>query len=131
MLRTASIALAPFFFAVLASGCGQDAGITVDDILDEPYRYVGQTVTVHGEIAEIHSGQWFTIDGPGLLDDEMLVLARDPAVVTEGEDVAVSGEVVTLVVSEVERELSIDLDPELEVEFSDQPIVIADVITAS
>lgn len=115
--------------AAVGLGCGggsERVGITVQDILDEPTRYVGRTVTLHGEIAESHGAHWFTIDTPGVVDDEMLIYSPDPQDTAEGREIVVTGEVVTLVVSEVEREWGIDLEPELEVEYSDQPIAIAE-----
>lgn len=132
MLRKASIVPAALLLLAGALACGQaQVGITVDDILDDPAAYVGQVVTVRGEIAESHGAHWFTIDAPGVLDDEMLVFAQAPAEVVEGREVAVTGEVKTLIVSELETEWEVDLDRELEIEFADQPIVIAEAIVSS
>ena len=138
MLRTNRIGrLAPgtalgALLALVALGCGEaQVGVTVQDVLDEPDRYVGKAITVQGEVAETHGPHWFTIDAPGVLDDEMLVFSRDPYEAFEGREVAVSGEVQMLVVSELETEYGVDLDPELEIEFSDRPILIAGAIVGS
>lgn len=118
--------------ALAAFGCGDaQVGVTVQDVLDEPARYAGKAVTVHGEVAETHGPHWFTIDAPGVLDDEMLVFSQDPYEAFEGREVAVSGEVRILVVSELETEYGVDLDPELEIEFSDQPVLVAAAIVGA
>ena len=130
MSRRHCVWLALLAMAGLMGGCGQaEAGITVEDVLEEPTRYVGQVITVEGEVASIHDPHWFTIDAPGALQDEMLVYSPDPYEAVENADVAVTGEVQTLVVSRFERDWDLDLDPELEVEYADQPIVVAEAVT--
>lgn len=110
----------------LGAGCGEpSAGITVDDVVDDPDRYVGLTVSVHGEVESLHGGGLFTLEGTDALDEHLLVHTPDEAAVVEGASVRVTGTVRRLVVTDVERELDIDLDTDLEIEFENEPVLLA------
>ena len=53
---------------------GPNLGVTVDDVVDDPEQYEGQTVTVSGEIDEAYGGTAFTIGG-GAFGEDLLVIA--------------------------------------------------------
>ncbi|MFB3855473.1 MAG: hypothetical protein ACE148_16865 [Vicinamibacterales bacterium] len=53
---------------------GAASSATVNDILDNPERYYGQTVMVSGEVGEVHGNKAFTIEESGMGGDELLVL---------------------------------------------------------
>jgi hypothetical protein len=110
---------------------------TVDAILDEPERFVGQVVTVYGELNREYGLRAFTIeDGDLLFDDALLVVTpvpvralpawRLPAV--DERDVRVTGTVRRLDVPGLERTLGIDLDDELFAGWDGRPVVVATAI---
>lgn len=115
-----------------------DEGVTVDEITDDATPFLGQTVTVTGEVARIGGPRMFTVEDSDLVGDEhLLVLSSRPVpeLLAESKDpladydeVTVTGTVRRLVVTEVERELGFDLDPEYEVEFRDRPVLIATAV---
>ena len=60
---------------------GPEAGITIGDITDNPNAFIGQTVTVSGEVEDIVGPRAFTMGDEGFLfGEELLVVgAQGPA----------------------------------------------------
>jgi hypothetical protein len=122
--------------AALAIGYGCDTSkaddanasgaISVDDITENPDKYIGQTVTIEGEVDEVHGPDAFSLDEEnpvaGGVDNDLLVLGPQAASLEDLDDqwlndkVRVTGTIGKLSVVEVEREVGWDLSPELEVE---------------
>lgn len=106
---------------------------TLDEILDDPEAYLGQTVAVEGRVNVVKGNGTFTIASNTLVDaNEVLVVGAaneqfDQAV-QAGNTLRVTGTVRRLTVAEIERELSLDLDPEVEAEFSNKPVIVATLI---
>ena len=105
--------------------------VALNDLEENPTRYLGQRVSVDGEVEEIYGPRLFTIDEPrwGDLGGEILVLLPTPlaALVKENDRVTVSGMVRPFVRTEIEREWGwLGLDPEVEVEVGAKPILVAE-----
>ena len=117
-------------FTLLAAGCETEAaGLTIGDIHDNPSSFVGQTVTVTGEMEEMEApGGWFTIDGSAAANDEILVYSKD-AVFTEDQEVTVTGKIDSLMITEVEQELGVDFDADFEEDFNGKPYIMAESVT--
>lgn len=109
-------------------------GATVALILENPTQHYGKTVTVSGEVAELHGPRAFTLGGPDWLSGELLVLAAEPlppvrgregnAQLAKGDLVQVTGPVRRVVIADIEREIGFDLDRELEKAFENKPAVV-------
>lgn len=107
----------------------------VEEVEEEPGRFYGRTVTLSGEIENVRSNTAFELEGDDwLFDDELLVLTKSPVRLggddLENMDVIVTGKIVRMVVADVERELGLDLDPQIEMEFEKKPVLIAQSIRA-
>jgi hypothetical protein len=108
----------------------------VDDIEDEPRRFYGRVVTLAGEIESVRSNSVFELEGDDwLFPDELLVVTKSPVRLGANDelddmDVIVTGKIVPMVVAEVERELGWDLEPQIEAEFENKPVLIATSIRA-
>lgn len=111
-------------------------GATVAEIVDNPTIYAGRTVVVSGEVNRILSPRAFTLGGQGWFGgQELLVVTQAPipavvnrpadAALVEDDIVQVTGTVRNFVLAEIERELTIDLDEGLFVEFDNRPALIA------
>lgn len=109
------------------------AAVEPGTIVANPNAYIGQTVTIVGEVEEIFGPRAFTLDEETIAGNtDLLVLApQNPAVNLEAIDnnwlndgVRITGAVRRMVVADVERDLGWDLDNELEVEYRDRPVVI-------
>lgn len=113
-----------------ATASGAQAGtgtvmplLDVEKLNDEPTRYVGQRVSVAGELQEWLDARAFVLESGGIFDDEMTVIVpkdakgMSPRELPEDADIVVTGTVRSTTLVEIERELGWDLDPELEIEF--------------
>ena len=110
------------------------AGITVASILENPADVYGKSVIVSGEVKDLRGPRAFTIGGEDWFSGKLLVLAAEPLPTVKGRDgntqlapgdlVQVSGPVRRLVIADVEKEIGFDLDPALEKEFENKPVVV-------
>lgn len=123
-----------FAAALLAgtAGCADmDRGAaetTVEEVRDEPSAYMGKVITVVGEVEEKYASGAFTIDGKGTWwnDEILVVVPREQTVALDhGTDVRVTGEVMQLMITDIERDYGLDFESELETEYRDKPILMA------
>ncbi len=138
MTTAALLLFLPLLFAACASESpGERAaavgGVTAAQIINNPNLYVGKTVTVSGDVEEIHSPRAFNMDS-GISVGELLVLGREPfpqlpdagnRAYVINDTATVTGTIRLLVTADVERELGWDLTPEIEAEFNARPVLIA------
>ena len=111
------------------------------DVIGNPSQYAGRVVTVTGDVDKVYSARAFTMDGGITPGRDLLVLSRDavPGVLQagrtrallSGDDAIVTGRIINMVISEVEREIGWDLDRELETEFERQPVLIIESVSAT
>lgn len=107
---------------------------TVDEIKDKPLAYVDKTVTVIGEVDRVFADTTFEIEGDGFIwDKEILVLTRSPVrfgpmTVRDDDDVVVKGTIKRMAIADLERELGRDLPAEVEQNYRDQPVLVADSV---
>lgn len=137
----AAVSCAALLFAACArespsERAAEVSGVTAAQVINNPNAYVGKTVTVSGDVEEIHSPRSFNMDS-GTSVGELLVLGREPfpQVPDSGnrgyvinDTATVTGTVRMLVTAEIERELGWDLQPELETEFNAKPVLIAQTV---
>lgn len=114
-----------------------NTGVTIDDIVDNPQDYVGQTVTVSGEIGRVYGPNAFTLGSDAALGEGILVIIPSTANVTglrtdgtlyyEEDVIQVTGTVREQSIAEVEQELGLDFDPQLDVDYEGtQPMIVAE-----
>jgi hypothetical protein len=107
--------------------------VSLDDLEESPKKYLGQRISVDAEVEEVYGPRLFTIDEHnwGDLDGEILVVVPTPlaALVEDDDRVTVTGTMKPFVRTEIEREWGWrGLDPEVEIEVSDKPILVAERI---
>ncbi|HET9236643.1 MAG TPA: hypothetical protein VFO10_05310 [Oligoflexus sp.] len=115
--------------------------IRVEDLKENTAAYLGKTVTVSGEIEEIYGPRAFKLGGKDFFDSEIRVITSQPLKASVQEradqpfrkdDIAlVTGTVRNVVIADVEREFSFDLDPNYEIEFESRPAIIATSVLIS
>ena len=138
-LLVIAVVLMPVLFA---ASCAQSSsekaaqvgGITAQQIIENPAAYVGKTVTVSGDVEEIHSPRSFNMDS-GASIGELLVVGREPfpQVTNGGSDMAfvindvatVTGVVRLYNKAEIDKEVGWDLDPQLAAGFNGKPVLVA------
>jgi hypothetical protein len=109
--------------------------IRVADLVGDPQRYVGQTVTVEADVEEVWTPYAFSLDEDAPLDQDLLVFSPKATHLAAIDDqwidnrARVTGTVRIMSVAELEREIGWDLDPELEAELEDvRPVLIASTV---
>jgi hypothetical protein len=108
----------------------QGMPVRIDQLEDNAQRYLSKTVTVDGEVDDVHGPRVFTIDEPnwGDLEGEILVYVPSnlAALVREDDRVTVTGTVKPFVRADVEREWGwLDMDRDVEVRLSKRPVLVA------
>lgn len=116
--------------APMVKGDFQGMRVKLDDLEDNPQKYMGTTISVDAEIEDVFGPRVFTIDEPnwGDLQGEILVYVPTTlaALVRENDRVTVTGSVKPYVRVEVEREWGwLGLDPQVEIEFAKKPVLVA------
>jgi uncharacterized protein YdeI (BOF family) len=111
-----------------------DNTISFSDIADNPEAYVGQQVTLSGEVSQAIDANTFRMDEDNWLDigDDLLVVLRGeaerPANLQDETNVQVTGEVRTFNQTELEQELGLSFDPALAGDWANQAVIIADQV---
>lgn len=104
---------------------------TVEQIQEDTWRYLGETVTVVGEAGDVHSERAFELEGDDwIFDEEVLVVAKSPVRlaaqrVAEDDDVIVTGTVRRMNRDEINRELGWEIDQGLADDWADKPVIVA------
>ncbi len=117
------------------TGMPEGATHRVADITGNPNAVIGKTVTVVADVDEVYGPRAFKLDEDsplaGGVDNDLLVLSPKAGDLAEIDDqwtnneVRVTGVVQRMNVKNIERELGWDLQPNLETEFKDKPVLIA------
>lgn len=143
--------VAPSVAVLLAStvGCEQDMPTenleaqneTLEDLIEDPEQSYGKRLQIAGEVDEVYGARAFALGGDDFFGDEMLVVTKNPIAqarsrsaaepIAEDDIVQVSGTLRPMVITEVERELGWDMQPELEAEFTSKPVFVADRVIVS
>ncbi|MGC9502393.1 hypothetical protein [Baaleninema sp.] len=112
----------------------------IEDVAENPEKYVGRTISLRGEIEDTRSPYIFELEEDGGLiepfnDDQVLVVGDDisQVPVEEGEEVRITGQVREFSIVDIDREYDFDFDDfaireELEYEYEGRPVVYADSI---
>lgn len=109
--------------------------VKIQDIKQNPDKWIGKTVKIQGLIEETAGNSVFKVNGAGIFNDELVVMrpttgGREVASVTEGENIEVTGKLARMNVIDIERGYSLDLDPQLRVELEDsQLLFVADSVS--
>ena len=139
--RSAVVALAvlvalPFVASPALAQRSTVDGRTIDEILDNPSQFYGETVRVSGEVGEMLGTRSFTLEDSDLLfDEELPVVASQPLVDSAGQTVEpgvlanrhvwVTGTVHQLNVGAFEDHLGVDLEDAAWQPWRGQPAIIA------
>ncbi|CAN5144502.1 hypothetical protein BH20ACI1_BH20ACI1_09100 [soil metagenome] len=135
---TMVILLSSFIFLTSCADSASDiadkkGGVTANQIIENPTAYVGKTVTVSGDVEEIHGPRAFNMDS-GASIGELLVVGREPfpQLPDAGDRVYVINDVATVtgVIRMMDDkgfkdEIGWDLDANLLSDFKGKPVLVA------
>lgn len=137
--KGAAIALA--FLAMFLPACTTNneqvggptaqTNVTTEEVADKTNALLGKPVTVRSEVDKKVGANSFTIGDEKLFGSEKILVINAsgaPIVLPDDIKLQVTGTVQKFVVAEVEREFNLDLEPEIEVEYKDKPVIIAQSI---
>lgn len=143
--RTGGAMFLLFFLLTAFIGTGETVWaeeiVGVNELNENLDQYIGKTVTVRGEVEDVYGERSFTIDEEGILGKDLLVISDKPLpprvsgpeetpLVLKDDTVEVTGTVRRFVATEIEREMGIDLEPQIEVEIEEnRPVIVAKSIT--
>jgi len=108
-----------------------------EELSEEPEAYYGERIAVTGVIGEIWSSDTFTIQEEQLLGgEEVLVVGLTPGLmIDEDEEVVITGTLRPYVSADFERDYDLtwdlDLQREIEAEYTEEPVLVADEVYPS
>ncbi|MEW5859922.1 MAG: hypothetical protein AB1861_21470 [Cyanobacteriota bacterium] len=108
-----------------------NTNVSTEEVADKTNALLGKPVTVRSEVEKKVGANSFTIGDNELFGNEKILVINAsgaPTVLPDDIKLQVTGTVAKLVVADVEREFNLDLEPELEVEYKDKPVIIAQSI---
>ena len=118
--------------AVTDEGGAEEVGATAEEIEGDPAEYIGETVGVDGQIADVFGQRSFTMEGDFLGGNLLVVVPQDVntsgITFNEGDDVQVIGTVREYVATDIDEEFGLNLGQEIEYEES-EPVVIANSVS--
>ncbi|MEO1093458.1 MAG: hypothetical protein AAFX01_00990 [Cyanobacteria bacterium J06638_28] len=107
------------------------------EVTSNPEEYYNRRIAIEGEVEEIRAEDILTLENETLFGGEaLLVLNTEGNIVAqEGEEVLITGVLRPFTLAEIEQEYDLtwdfDLQREIEIEFSDRPVFVADEIYPS
>ena len=107
------------------------------EIAEDPTQFYGEILAVTGEVEEIYGMNTFTLDEEELFGGEdLLVIAPNMTeVISDGETVAVTGELRSFVIADLETDYDLtwdlDVQEQLEAEYSERPVLVVDQVYPS
>ncbi|HHP7232015.1 MAG TPA: hypothetical protein ACFCUY_14300 [Xenococcaceae cyanobacterium] len=110
-----------------------EENVTTGEVAESTDELIGQIVTIRSDAVATLEPSVFTVADQEFFGGEDIVVINNTGepfeLPTEDDtEVQITGEVTELVVSDLESEYGLDLDPELYVEYSDRPAIIAEAI---
>ncbi|OYX41436.1 hypothetical protein B7Y94_05120 [Candidatus Saccharibacteria bacterium 32-49-12] len=112
-------------------------GSMLGRIMEDPSAYVGQEVTVEGEVQDVWTNRVIKISDD-MLGDELTVFVKSPLTDAQAEqaeqlladnaNVEVKGTLQEVTLADFEQEFDIDITPEYEADFTGKTVLVADSI---
>ena len=114
----------------------QERRVSLDDLEDNPQKYLNQTVIVDAEVQEVLGPHLFKIDEVNWADLTREVLVFMPpelvALVRENDRVSVTGTLRSFARADITREMEwLDFDRDIEISLSHRPVLIANRVVSS
>lgn len=118
----------------------QNASVTpVGVIAQYPDQFENNEVAVEGRVDDRLGPRAFTVNGTGILKEQVLVVSKNPLQAVGGggddydlfddtQDIQVDGEVRAFNLSEIEDEIGFDLDDQAFASYEGKPVIIADTV---
>jgi hypothetical protein len=116
------------------TAAAQPIKVDLDQLEDHPEKFVGQTVTVEGEVDRVLGPHLFTVDEKDWVDleREMAVVVPEPfaAIVKSDMPVRITGVVQKVPIAKIEQSQGfLSNEPKLKAEIENEPVLLATEVT--
>ncbi len=108
-----------------------EVGDEAAGIIDDPESFVGEQVTVSGEVNKVVGNNAFRIGGKDLGGEPLLVVSSKRSNVSQDELVEVTGTVREFDLAELENDFGVDLDDDAFTRFEGEHVIVADNVDRS
>lgn len=130
LLAVAALAIILFWSMdddqVAEQATGTEQTASVEGISADPRAYLGQSVTLRGNVGEVHGDRSFRLQGEDArFDEDVIVIDGDGARVERDARVQVSGLVRLFDEREIEADLDIDIDDAQARSYVGEAVVVA------
>ncbi|MGC1394154.1 MAG: hypothetical protein WA828_07715 [Coleofasciculaceae cyanobacterium] len=108
--------------------------VSTEEVANKTNALIGKSVTVRSEVDKKVGANSFTIGDDKLFGSEKILVINAsgaPTVLPDDVKLQVTGKVAKLVVAEFEKEYNLKLEPVIEAEYKDRPVIIAQSIALS
>ena len=116
-----------------------DENVTLEEVTENTEKLIGKVVSIRGEIEDLDSNSAFIVsneEGLGELFGEEKVLVvnitNEPIILPKKDTkIQIIGQVAEFILTNIQREYGLDLDPELYAEYETKPAILANSIALS
>lgn len=110
-----------------------EENVTTEEVAENTEEFIGQTVTIRSNVIEQIEPNTFVLADQEFFGGENIVVVNasgEPSTLptTDETEVQVTGEVTKFVLADIESEYGLDLDPNLYVDYTDKPAIIAQMM---
>lgn len=109
-----------------------EENVTTEEVAENANELIGQTVTIRSNALEVIEPATFTVADQEFFGGEDIIVVNASGDIVElpedDTEVQITGEVTEFVLADIESAYDLDLDPDLYVEYSDRPAIIAQSI---
>lgn len=107
----------------------EEENVTTEEVAENAEDLIGQTVTIRSDAIEVIESDTFTVADQEFFGGEDIIVVNasgTPFVLPEDDtEIQITGEVTQFALADVESAYDLDLDPDLYVDYTDKPAIIA------
>lgn len=111
----------------------------VVQILETPQNFYGNTVTVEGKVGHVLGTRALTVDTPGVIGDQLLVISKESlepvggsgiqeSIFSSTDPVRIVGQVREFNIQDVQEQLGVDLDDSIYKAWEGRPYIFVNTI---
>lgn len=108
-----------------------EESVTSKEVVEQPNRYIGQVVSLSGEVGDLYDQRAFELEGTRpFFDDDLLVLAKSSVMFSgvplqSDDDIVVTGRIREFNGPELRKELGWQMPTDLEEDWRAKPVIVA------
>lgn len=112
----------------LASNEHVPGGPVVDRMMDRPTKFLGQALSIEGNVRTVPASRVFSMVEPGSSKPLLVILATSTPPLQPDDEVEVEGHIANLDAVAMQQKYGVDLSPERIGNWNGKPVLIGDKI---